>query len=49
MNERRRLGERRRECADCGSSFTYRSTLAVRCPACRRQRKIEQREALRAV
>jgi DNA-directed RNA polymerase subunit RPC12/RpoP len=45
MNERRRLGERERDCVDCGASFAFKSTLAVRCPPCRRQRKIEQRRA----
>ena len=33
MNERRRLGERERDCVDCGASFAFKSTLAVRCPA----------------
>jgi DNA-directed RNA polymerase subunit RPC12/RpoP len=47
MNERRRLGERERGCVDCGETFTFKSTVAVRCPPCRRKRKIEQREALR--
>jgi hypothetical protein len=47
VNERRRLGERERDCVDCGQTFTFKSTLAVRCPSCRRQRKLEQRRALR--
>jgi hypothetical protein len=46
-NGARRLGERERECVDCGSSFVYLSTLAVRCPDCRRERKNKQRRDLR--
>jgi hypothetical protein len=47
-NIKRRLGERERECVDCDSPFAYRSTVAVRCPECRRQRKLGQRRDLRA-
>jgi hypothetical protein len=46
-NERRRLGERQRDCVDCGDTFAYKHASAIRCPACRRQRKVEQRRALR--
>jgi hypothetical protein len=35
MNEPRRLGERERDCVDCGQTFTFKSALAVRCPSCR--------------
>jgi len=45
MNERRRLGERERECVDCSQTFTFKSTVAVRCSNCRRRRKLEQRRA----
>lgn len=44
MNEQRRLGERERECVDCGETFTFRNAVAVRCPDCRRRRKREQRK-----
>jgi hypothetical protein len=47
QNAVRRLGERERECVDCGESFTYRHAAAVRCVGCRRLRKIEQRRTLR--
>jgi hypothetical protein len=47
MNERRRLGEREKACLDCGRSFTFRNSLAQRCPSCRRRRKLEQRRQLR--
>ena len=43
MNEQRRLGERAKDCVDCGRSFTFRNSLAQRCPACRHQRKLKQR------
>jgi hypothetical protein len=49
MNERRRLGERQRDCVDCGESFTFKSSVAVRCPSCRRQRKLERRRLSRSV
>jgi hypothetical protein len=42
-NAKLRLGERQRDCVDCGQTFTFKSTLAVRCLPCRRQRKLEQR------
>lgn len=43
INERRRLGERQRDCVDCGQLFTFKSSLAIRCPDCRSRRKREQR------
>jgi hypothetical protein len=42
MNERRRLGERQRDCVDCGANFTFKSAVAIRCPGCRRKRKRER-------
>jgi hypothetical protein len=27
MNAQRRLGERQRECVDCGAAFVFKSTL----------------------
>jgi DNA-directed RNA polymerase subunit RPC12/RpoP len=47
-NARRRLGERERECVDCGATFTFKNAIAVRCPACRRLRKLEQARLRRA-
>jgi hypothetical protein len=32
-NAARRLGARERTCVDCGEGFTYKSAVAVRCPA----------------
>ncbi len=46
MNERRRLGERERQCVDCQGVFAYKHASAVRCPDCRRRRKLEQRRAV---
>jgi hypothetical protein len=46
-NAKRRLGARERECVDCGALFQYRHASAVRCPECRRQRKLKQRKRLR--
>ena len=43
MNEQRRLGERAKDCVECGRSFTFRNSLAQRCPGCRHQRKLKQR------
>jgi hypothetical protein len=37
------LGERERDCVDCDQTFIFKSTVAVRRPSCRRQRKLEQR------
>jgi hypothetical protein len=54
-NAARRLGERERECVDCGESFAFRSAVAVRCPGCRRRRKLgrggdcEQPRAVRSL
>jgi hypothetical protein len=44
----RRLGPRPFECVECGQTFTRRSSKAIRCPDCRRARKLEQRRALRS-
>jgi hypothetical protein len=37
-----------RPCVDCGEVFTAKRRDVVRCPACRRLRKLEQRRALRS-
>jgi hypothetical protein len=49
-NRSRRIGPRERDCVDCGSAFTagLRGPASDRCHDCRRERKIEQRRALRA-
>jgi hypothetical protein len=39
-NAARRLGERQRSCLDCSATFTFKHSSAVRCPACRRRRKL---------
>jgi DNA-directed RNA polymerase subunit RPC12/RpoP len=46
MNKQRRLGEREKDCLDCGQPFTYKNSLAARCPDCRHKRKLEQRRAV---
>ena len=49
-NAQRRAGPRERECVDCGAGFAagQRGPASDRCPGCRRQRKLEQRRAVRA-
>src|SRR5207248_903653 len=42
INAAIRLGERERDCVDCGQSFTFKNARAVRCPDCRRERKLER-------